>query len=193
MAGRAFLFEYPNRSFFAVSILFLFLASTTLLIPYSMQRGYGYSESNNLVHSSSIHLVKSIRAGYSPRFVAYDPANDMIYAALAGAGSLVAIDPATNNIVGKPTGVGGFPLGVVFDPSNKEIYAISAEDMSASAISSSTNKVVATIGVAGSPVAIIYNPSDKNIYELGSGGAVSVISSISNTVIKTINLGQSFS
>ena len=145
-----------------------------------------------------------------PFFIAYDSANDRMYATNFGSSTASAIDTTSNTVIDTdpstseidPITVGTRPVGIAYDSINENMYMTNFGDFpgSVSVIDTTTNTVIDTdpstseidpIAVGSLPTDIAYDPINQDIYVTNQGsGSVSVIDTTTNTEIETITVGD---
>jgi YVTN family beta-propeller protein len=146
-------------------------------------------------------IVTTVDVGGGPGLVsnslAYDPDNHYMYVTALPSGQFLgtvsAIDPSSNRVVGSPITVGRDPRGIVYDPDNKYMYVANAQDGTVSVIDPSSNRVVGSPITVGAPLdaprGIAYDPDSKDIYVTNPNYAVNVIDPSSNRVIASPRVG----
>ena len=119
-----------------------------------------------------------------PFFIAYDSANDRMYATNFGSSTASAIDTTSNTVIDTdpstleidPIAVGSLPTDIAYDPINQDIYVTNQGSGSVSVIDTTTNTEIETITVGDTPIGIDYDPINHRMYVTNSmDGTVSVI------------------
>lgn len=153
----------------------------------------GVALNSSAASSDRIHNVTKITVGTDPRYILFDPSNNLLYVAdyvdQNFAGLISVVNPATNTVVANVT-VGEYPISLAYAPSNNEIYVASNNNCCGSAVVSvidgSTNKLVTNVRVTGYPVWVTFDPSNKDVFVAGIEN-ISVISTTTNTVVENIS------
>src|SRR5258706_9980560 len=137
-----------------------------------------------------IALVVSLAAGWGAGIASAAP---FAYITNTGDNTVTVIDTADNSFVTTIL-VDVQPFGVAVNPSRTRAYVVNAnpgDDDTVSVIDTSTNTVVGSpILVGTAPFGVAVHPDGSLVYVANSGSDnVSVISTASNTVVATIDLG----
>jgi YVTN family beta-propeller protein len=131
----------------------------------------------------------TISVGQDPFALAVSPNGKRLYVLDPHAKSVWAINTATNTVtfpIPLP-GVGPVGYSVTVNPNGKFVYV--GYDSGVFVIDTSTNIISATIPGVGTGDGWV-SPDGSVLYVFGPGGnTVSAISTATNTVIKTINVG----
>src|SRR5918995_5149386 len=141
-------------------------------------------------------VIATIPEDGDPIGLTFNPVNNSMYAAIAGADEISVIDSnshieITTIPVGFLTGV-NFDSPIEFNPFNKYIYVTNSGSNTVSVINSTTNTVNKTIPVGRAPHEPEFNDVDNNMYILNRADAtISVINSSTNTVTNTIAINPS--
>src|SRR5918994_782906 len=141
-------------------------------------------------------VIATIPEDGDPIGLTFNPGNNSMYAAIAGADEISVIDSnshieITTIPVGFLTGV-NFDSPIEFNPFNKYIYVTNSGSNTVSVINSTTNTVNKTIPVGRAPHEPEFNDVDNNMYILNRADAtISVINSSTNTVTNTIAINPS--
>ena len=159
-----------------------------------------YNDNTVSVIATATNTVTATINGFtSPEGVAITPNGELVYITNYNGNSISVISTATNTVTATITGL-NYPEDVAVAPDGGSIYVKTNYDgVSVLVISTSTNTVTATINLAGDPYfengvgGIAVAPNGECIYvtnnDWSSGNSVSVISTSTNTVTATINLG----
>ena len=128
--------------------------------------------------------VDTITGFNMPFFIAYDSANDRMYATNFGSSTASAIDTTSNTVIDTdpstleidPIAVGSLPTDIAYDPINQDMYVTNQGSGSVSVIDTTTNTEIETITVGDAPIGIDYDPINHRMYVTNSmDGTVSVI------------------
>jgi YVTN family beta-propeller protein len=151
----------------------------------------------SVIDTSSKTIVSTITLppGSFPSFPAITPDGKSLYVPTFFSGNVLVISTATNKVTATIP-IGLLPGAVVITPDGEHAYVWSGQNVSV--IDTHTNKVVQSIPVnsAGGPAldAIAITPNGENVYVAGQGADdIQVISTTSNTVVKTLPFTQSIS
>jgi YVTN family beta-propeller protein len=147
------------------------------------------STSNTLVTS----LPNPIVVGGSPSFLAINTDNTQVYVVNKGGDSVSVIDTNANTVV-KTVNVGRAPNFAFFDAHNNRVWVTNSGGTTVSSINVADQSVTTidlTPGCATpAPLSVTVLTDGTRAYVADSGcNAVSVISTLSNTVTKTIPVG----
>lgn len=135
-------------------------------------------------------VIATIPEAGDPIGLTVNPANNSMYAAIAGADEILVTDSnphmeVTRIPVGFLTGV-NFDSPIELNPFHKYMYVTNSGSNTVSVINSTTNTVTKTIAINPSnpsntnPQDILYNPLNSLIYTANTGqGTVSVIDGLS--------------
>jgi len=143
-------------------------------------------------------LPGSIPVGQSPLDLAVSPDGQHVYVANTAGHSVSVISTASNTVTATiPVGLGAAgPAGVAVTPNGKFVYVSvfnsnPALPSTLSVIDTSTNAVSGPpIPVGVQPQAIAFSPDGSVVYVAnGVSNTVTAISTATNTVIKTFNVG----
>ncbi|MCL5785215.1 MAG: YncE family protein, partial [Candidatus Thermoplasmatota archaeon] len=162
-------------------------------------QGIAYdSDSHNVYviwnsHISEINTTTNVVATFfaipsSAQGIIYDPYYKYLYVAVGlFPGNVYVFDPNGNPQF--TINVGNEPYNLACDPSTGDIYVSNLASNNISVISYSA--VIANVSVGSGPFGVVYNPLNKDVYTANGGSNnVSVISTVSKSVISTINTGE---
>ncbi len=159
-----------------------------------------YYDNTVSVIATATNTVNATITGFNyPEGVAIAPNGELVYITNSNGNTISVISTATNTVTATITGL-NYPEDVVVAPDGGSIYVKTNYDgVSVLVISTATNTVTATINLAGDPYfengvgGIAVAPNGECIYvtnnDWSNGNSVSVISTATNTVTATINLG----
>jgi YVTN family beta-propeller protein len=195
----------PRRSIAAVTAAALawllapapVLALNAYITNYSSNTVSGIDTATNTV-------IATVPVGRAPYGVAVTPDGSRVYVTNNVDSSVSVIATATNMVIGSPIPVGPSPLGVAVTPDGSRAYVANIESDTVTVINTTTNTVVPPpIPVGPRPVGVAVTPDGSKVYVGNLGnfdpscgpvpckpGTLSVISTVSNTVIKTIPVGS---
>lgn len=162
-------------------------------ITYASSNGNMYvvnMNSNNVsvIASSNNSVLTSINVGTTPVGITYDPSNENMYVANQGSNNISVISTATNKVT-NTMNLSASPNDVAYDANNSYLYVPVYSEVY---VYSTNGSYVTGVFVGTNPQSAIYNHYNGNVYVLNSGSnSVSIISSSSDTVIKTVNVGTS--
>jgi YVTN family beta-propeller protein len=102
------------------------------------------------------------------------------------------IDMATNAVVGSPISVGGEPWGIAVNPAGTRAYVANSASDSVTVIDAQTRAVIGSpIPVGDFPIEVAIHPDGSKVYVSNfSSNSVSVINTTTNTVTKTLYVGN---
>ena len=142
--------------------------------------------------TSSINVASSSGGFSAAAGVAVTPDGSKVYLTNAD-GALVDISTSTNNVTSTiPLGLASFQAGagVATAPDGTKVYVALPSLHSVAVIDTNSDTVTSTISVDGEPAELAVSPDGTKLY-VTSPGAVSVIATGSQTVIKTIPVPSS--
>ncbi len=171
----------------------VFAASVPIFANYPGTVGYNGTLSvipetaNTVANRIPLGLTGAISTG-----IAYDPGVGEIFVTNNHTNSVQAFSDTTNASVATiPVGIA--PFAAVYDSGRHEIFVANAGSNSISVISDSNDSVAATINLGSNyqdtPTALAYDPSSGEVFVANESHNLSVISDMTNTVVKTIELG----
>ncbi|MCX7784785.1 MAG: YncE family protein [candidate division WOR-3 bacterium] len=134
-------------------------------------------------------IVGQIPISQSPRNISILPNGEYIYVTRIDADSVAVIQTATNSVI-TSIPVGDMPWDVTPSANGEYVYVTNAGSNNISKIQVSTNTVIDVIPFARSPRAIVTHPNCQYLYVTDDRNSVSVISTLDNTVIATIRVGD---
>ena len=129
--------------------------------------------------------------GQTPRmdYESIDPSKHLLFVAYLGAHEVVAIDIATNTVIGHITGLRAVH-GVLAIPALHRVYASATGTDEVATIDEADLKVVAREPGGDYPDGIAYDAKDHEIFVSDErGGTVTVIDTIAGTRRRTIDVG----
>ena len=151
-------------------------------------------------YSFALSLTTTIPVQNDPRYSAFDDQNNKIYVTNHDSAKVSVIDAGSDMVIKNIT-VGNDPFHLIYaSTSNGEKIYVANIDFSntvqdtISVISTSIDEVIATIPLpmGVDPQFLLYNPDNQKVYVSDQGSQrVSVIDTVTDTVEKTILLGQS--
>jgi gliding motility-associated-like protein len=144
----------------------------------------------SVVNTSTNTIIKSITVGADPVQVVVSPDGSFVYTANQMDNSVSVISAATNTVVATiPTG--NRPYGAAISPDGKFLYVGCSTDGAVDVIDTKINQVVKTINVAGMPTGISVTADGSEVYVTNdnSPGTVSVISTATDAVVATVQVG----
>ncbi len=128
----------------------------------------------------------SVTAPLSP---VYDAATGMIYIQDSGQSNISVVDPTLDNMVGDLRGAGG-GSSIALDPANGYLYV--SNNAAVIVIDPVTDATVGYISIPHLVTALAYDPVDSDIWvttDYGTG-YVEVVSTASNSILATVNVGS---
>ena len=122
--------------------------------------------------------------------IAYDPVNNLMYAASRAPGGLLMINATTFKLVGNIS-VGG-AYDVVYDPAAGHLFVSIWSSNLVKVVDPRTNNVISNISVAPEPLEMAYVSKNGNIYVVDSQTSqLTVINTSTNNVVDNIAVGNS--
>jgi len=151
----------------------------------------GYADSVSVIDVANNAAKAKIPVGIEPAGVAISPDGSRVYVVNEGSSSVSVINTATNKVIAT-VGVGSSPIGVAVTPDGSRVYVGNYFDGTVSVINATTNTLITTIGIGRSVYinGVAANPDGSRIYVANSTGNVSVISTATNLVIASIQVGS---
>jgi YVTN family beta-propeller protein len=133
-------------------------------------------------------VTATITVGSQPDSVAVNTLTNKVYVANSNSGTLSVISGSTNKVT-DTIKVGVKPDGVAVNPSTNTVYVTDAATYDASVISGSTNSLVSMIRVGSNQTGVAVEPESNTIYITDSANQVAIVSGITDTVEKAVNVG----
>jgi YVTN family beta-propeller protein len=133
----------------------------------------------------------SIIVGNSPSSVAITPDGTTAYINVSGANSTVAIDIATNTIIGLPIPVGSNPQGIAISPDGRMVYTANYGSHDVTPIDLTTNPPtpMTPIPAGANPLSIAITPNGQFAYVVNTSiGNVTIIDLTSQTPLLTTTI-----
>jgi YVTN family beta-propeller protein len=150
--------------------------------------------------TNTVTATVTLPSSSYPSGVAIAPNGTYAYVTNSGSGTVSVISTATNAVTAT-INVGTSPSFVSVAPNGAYAYVTNSGSGTISVISTATNTVAGTINVGTDPYAVAVTPNNSYAYVVnhvgsgvtgqGGGGTVSVISTATNTVTATVNVGNS--
>jgi YVTN family beta-propeller protein len=163
----------------ATTRLVLFGALVLVALSVFYQRPYSYAG------ISGAELAATTEPEYlTPVELKFSPDGRRIYVTCEGDGSVLAVDPATQKIVGRVK-VGDKPRGLAVSPDGKTLYVSNSWSDTVSEIDAQPFQLRRVLKAGWGPVGLTTDRSGKFLYVANSvGNDVSLIDLISGTEIK---------
>ncbi len=163
--------------------------------PASVRYGYAYvacSVSNTIQVISPTHDITAIiSAGCRPIAIAFNPINNLVYAANLVDNTLSVIDSDTHVLIpASPIAAGNGPLGIGVNQSTGRVYVCNSTSNTISVFDAG-NALLTTINNAGQrPVSITYNPANGFMYAVATdSNEVLRINAVTHVIESSIPVG----
>ena len=131
-----------------------------------------------VINATSNTLIAKIPLGGGAGNTVYDPGSGHILVAVHGVNLIVAIDPATDKIIGQyPLPGIENPHGIVVDVSDRVAFVAGEENHSLALIDLNTMKVISTYQVGDDPDVLAFDPGLKRLYVSAESGTVTIFQS----------------
>jgi|GEM_PF-2636715 len=121
----------------------------------------------SVINPELLSVVTTIPTTHPPVAAVWNPNNNQVYVACApmtGDGSVVVIDPGTNQIIDEIT-VGANPITIVLNRSRNKLYCLNRTSNTITVINCANNQTITDINLQSqSPKDMIYNPVNDMIY-----------------------------
>jgi DNA-binding beta-propeller fold protein YncE len=155
-----------------------------------MALGIGVSIGHGQWLETRITLPDSLGGATGPTCLTTDTSERYVYIG-DGSGAVYVVDAEVRTRVARVP-CSGYVSALCTNTRRNKVYAADDVGSQVIVISCATNQVVATIrmGAAGLPTALCYNSNDDKVYVACDGGDLTVIECSSDSVIKTIHLGE---
>lgn len=155
---------------------------------------------NTTIDASSIEfqsasIIAQVQTNQPTRLVAYDPSNDLIYAATTNGtiGSIDAISDSNHSLVASINLPEGVPSVLIFDGAYDNLYAYDSNlGNRIYVIDTSTNRITGNIstGVNGTIGGAVYDPINQDLYVAGgTSNSLIIISTNTDSIYQSINIG----
>ena len=130
--------------------------------------------------------------GAIPLYIAINSASTLAWVSDLFQAECVVIDLTNNTVLPQPVQTGDQPSGMVFADKGKYTYVVNYADNTVDKIDVATQLIVGDpIAVASGPTDIKLSPDGTKLYVTCWSGAVSVISTATNTVTATVQITTS--
>lgn len=117
--------------------------------------------------------VNKFPVGSSPRHLVLSPDGRRLYATLNGANQVVAVDTATNQIVGR-VNTGSQPRSMTISPDGRALYVVNYSSNTMSVVRTSDLGIAQTIQVPSNPIGIAYEPVKHRVWVACYSGEILV-------------------
>lgn len=111
--------------------------------------------------------IADIKTEPTPVAIAYGPASKLVYIATPNSDGINVLDPDTQQMVSKITGVSPGIVALAFEPNGRYLFAVNQRTNTVHAIDSATHTIVASTPVVTEPDQITF--SDRYAYVRGLG------------------------
>jgi len=159
----------------------------------------GYANTVSVIDTASNSVTGTVATKSYPKFMDITPDNHWVYVSNKNSGSVTIID-AVNRTALKTVQVGLSPSRVVASPDGSRVYvsnfgALAVTNSSSVAVFETTNHSVLTtipLGTGLGTTSLDITPDGTTLFSANqTGGSVSVINTLTNTVIGTTAVGGS--
>jgi YVTN family beta-propeller protein len=124
------------------------------------------------VHLGSF-AVDKFAVGSSPRHLVLSPDGKRLYITLNGENSVVAVDTATNQVVGR-VNTGNQPRSMTISPDGRALYVVNYSSSTMSVVRTADLGIAQTIQVSSHPIGIAYEPVKHRVWVACYGGEILV-------------------
>jgi YVTN family beta-propeller protein len=126
-----------------------------------------------VVNTTTDRVTGAISTGGGVNSLAYDVANNEVYATSYGASSVIIINASDEQKVGTiPVGVE--PTGVTYDPLNQRVLVLNYGSNNVSVINGSTNRVIQSFPVGSGPGTLAVDTANGRLFTSNAGGNVTI-------------------
>ncbi|MHB1492614.1 MAG: YncE family protein [Thermoplasmataceae archaeon] len=176
------------------------VGSYPINITVDQKNGYVYvinenSSNISVIDPTTEKVISSINVGSSPESSIYDPINNLIYVTNEGSNNISVINPTSNHVI-KSISVGNDPKQMLFIPQNNLIYVNYLHSTIISVINTTSKQIIKNIQMRSSIIAtssnMVYCEKTNSIYALESSCNITVISAVSNNIIKMFPFYNNF-
>jgi len=137
-----------------------------------------------VIDATSNTLTAKIPLGGGAGNTVYDPGSGHILVAVHGVNLIVAIDPATDKIIGQyPLPWIENPHGIALDVSDRIAFVAGEENHSLAMIDLNTMKVISTYQVGDDPDVLAFDPGLKRLYVSAESGTVTIFQSSNRKLV----------
>ena len=137
-----------------------------------------------VIDAASNTLTAKIPLGGGAGNTVYDPGSGHILVAVHGVNLIVAIDPATDKIIGQyPLPGIENPHGIVLDVSDRIAFVAGEENHSLAMIDLNTMKVVSNYRVGDDPDVLAFDPGLNRLYVSAESGTVTIFQSTNRKLV----------
>ena len=134
-----------------------------------------HGNADAVIDASTGALLKTIPLGGNAGNTVYDPGSGKILVAVSGKNELAAIDPASENIIGRYSlpGVEG-AHGIALDVNGRLAFVAGEENNKIAVFDLSSMRVLGTYAVGRDPDVLAFDPGVKILYVAAESGQVTV-------------------
>jgi DNA-binding beta-propeller fold protein YncE len=137
-----------------------------------------------VIDATSNTLTAKIPLGGGAGNTVYDPGSEHILVAVHGVNLLVAIDPASDKIIGQyPLPGIENPHGIALDVGDRIAFVAGEENHSLALIDLNTMKVISTYQVGDDPDVLAFDPGLKRLYVSAESGTVTIFESTNRKLV----------
>jgi YVTN family beta-propeller protein len=117
--------------------------------------------------------VDRFTVGSSPRHLVLSPDGNRLYVTLNGDNQVVAVDTATNQVVGR-VNTGNQPRSMTISPDGRALYVVNYSSSTMTVLRTSDLGIAQTIQVPSHPIGIAYEPVKHRVWVACYSGEILV-------------------
>jgi DNA-binding beta-propeller fold protein YncE len=137
-----------------------------------------------VIDAASNTLTAKIPLGGGAGNTVYDSGSEHILVAVHGVNQLVAIDPATDKIIGQyPLPGIENPHGIALDVGDRIAFVAGEENHSLAMVDLNTMQVISTYQVGDDPDVLAFDPGLKRLYVSAESGTVTIFQSSNRKLV----------
>jgi DNA-binding beta-propeller fold protein YncE len=150
-------------------------------------------EEVQVINVEKAEAAGSFKAGPEASTIAFSPDGTRAYVGTAS--GVVVVNTASEEVIGAPIAVGGFPSSIVFAPDGKTAYVTADGAPKVAVIDTALRAVVGSISPSAEPTNLAMSPNGRKLYILSAtAGTLSVAETATGTLTGASILvgGESF-
>lgn len=144
-----------------------------------------FGNSNTVISTKTLKPIATIDLGGEVGNTQYDPGSQRIFAAVQTRNQLVAINPQTNQVVGRYNTPGcDHPHGLLIEPKQNQAFIACEDNARLAVFSVKTMQVSSTYPVGSSPDVLAFDSELHRLYVASESGILSIFDQQGDRVMK---------